>query len=808
MGNVPPQPTHFIGRVGELEVLQTLLEGESVRLLTLTGPPGVGKTRLAIEVAHRMQRTFEHGIHFVNLGPLQDPDLVPLAIVQSLGLQGRRHVRSGLTALASNQLAQYLRNKHTLLILDNFEHIRPAGALISNLLTACPYLKFLVTSREALRIGWEREYLLSAFPIPSIHNNAFDAELQKAEPAIALFVDRARAVLPDYTLTSANVGAVVEICRRLDGLPLAIELAAGRIRTLSPQGLASHLAHRFDVLVSRRLDSQARHRSLYDSIAWSYQLLSQREQSLFRRLAVFRGGFSLEGADTVLRPHTETELINALSSIVEKNLLTATHGKIGKTRYAFLESLREFAAHEMEAAGETNSAEAAHATYFLDLAEEANLACNGPDQAIWLDKIEEELDNFRAALHWNIDHEPAAALRIAIGLQWFWEARGYFIESHRWYETCLGKAEDTPPGLRAQALAADGMILVYLNTEESIRASMHGLELARTAGEHVAEAFCLRNLGLAALDRGDFGRAETCYAERLSLHERYGPPWAIANTLSHMAALARVQGDLDRAAFLAAKNLEISRPLHSKRMIALGLRTLGRVALQRGELRRASELFEESAAIDRELGAVPRVARSLAGLGLVAFRQGDLQRARKLAAESVRMNEGVGHWSGVAETIIDLCVALVAEDDPHRAARWLGFAHAVKEEIGTVAYFPVDKADVDRLTMALRASVGDTAFDELWNGGRHLSTEQVLREVASAFAEPVTPSSEKSAVLLSPRERQVAALVAEGLSNQDIAAQLHIGVRTAETHVQSIMNKLGFHNRTQVAAWVAKQHSP
>lgn len=802
--SLPSQPTPFIGRAAEVESLLGLLKGRDPRLLTVTGPPGVGKTRLAIEIAHRLDGTFEHGIHFVNLGPLKDADLVPLAIVQAVGLQGRR-LKSGSASAAPSQLAQHLRHKHTLLVLDNFEHVRSAGISTSNLLTSCPNLKILVTSREALRISWEREYHLSPFPVPSLQGNSAVEFLEK-EPAIALFIDRARAVSPDFTLTQANVASVVEICRRLDALPLAIELAAGRIRTFSPQDLASHLAHRFEVLISRRVDSHDRHRSLYDSIAWSYQLLGQREQAFFRRLSVFRGGFTVDGASAVIHPVTRAELLDALSSIIEKNLVTAIHGKRGTTRYVFLESIREFAAQELETAGEAENAQSAHAAYFLALADEADLACNGPDQTTWMDRIEDELGNFRAALHWHLEHQPIEALRLAVGLQWFWEERGYFIESHRWYTTCLEKARDAPTGLKARALASQGVSLAYMSMEDSIHASLHGLELARASGDHLAEALCLSNLGLVVLIQGNYVQADQYYRERLSLHERHGPVWGVASALTQMAALARMQGDLARAAELATRNLEISRPLGIKREVALGLGTLGWIALHRGELSRATELFEEGLAINRELGALPRVARNLRGLGVTAFRQGDLSRARRLAVESVRLSEKIGSKADVVETISSLCGLLIAASDSPSAARWLGFTHAARDT-GMLVTFGVDRADVDRLTETVRERLGDTAFDRAWNEGRLLSTEQVIREIESSFAEMAAAASTKEPYPLSPREREVAALIAEGLSNANIAARLHIGVRTAETHVQSIMNKLALHSRAQIATWVSKRLS-
>jgi DNA-binding CsgD family transcriptional regulator len=273
-----------------------------------------------------------------------------------------------------------------------------------------------------------------------------------------------------------------------------------------------------------------------------------------------------------------------------------------------------------------------------------------------------------------------------------------------------------------------------------------------------------------------------------------------------MAALARMQGDLARAAELATRNLEISRPLGIKREVALGLGTLGWIALHRGELSRATELFEEGLAINRELGALPRVARNLRGLGVTAFRQGDLSRARRLAVESVRLSEKIGSKADVVETISSLCGLLIAASDPPSAARWLGFTHAARDT-GMLVTFGVDRADVDRLTETVRERLGDTAFDRAWNEGRLLSTEQVIREIESSFAEMAAAASTKEPYPLSPREREVAALIAEGLSNANIAARLHIGVRTAETHVQSIMNKLALHSRAQIATWVSKRLS-
>jgi predicted ATPase/DNA-binding CsgD family transcriptional regulator len=647
----------------------------------------VGKTRLALAAAVAVEEDFQSGVVFVNLGPIRDPALFEHTLVQTLGLR-RFQARPPL-----ERVSRHLTGRHILLLLDNFEQMIAASSSVAALLEACPRLHVLITSREALRLGAEREFPIHPLALPDPEGVSNPAVLARV-PAVALFVARARSIQPEFALTRDNSRAVTEICRRVDGLPLAIELAAARVKVLPPQAMLTRLSQRLPLLVGDARDLPGRHQALRAAIAWSEDLLEPDERTVFRRLAVFAGGFTLEAAQAVATADLSGDALTVITGLVNKSLLQQEPSKSAEPRFGMLETVREYAWEQLTAAGEADRTRDRHLEYFLGLAERAKGLFNSRQAHEWSAIMEQEYENFRGVLGWASERDYTdPELRMASAICTFWFLRGNVGEGYKWVDAALAKSREASPALRAPLLPVAS---AWTHGDEERAAALveEGLALARSVGDRETMSRCLQNLGVAHL-----------------------------------------QKDPQSAKAFLTEGLAHARDIDDRNRIGLAVQALAMVAQ--------------------------------------------------------------------------------IEGDYARAARLHGSAEAILESFG-LPYSPysiVDQTLLGRSIVAVLRGLGQQAFGSAWAEGRRMPLEVMidyaLGRVAIPVPAPPSPATGKDAGIspLSHRESEVARLVAQGLSNREIAKALVISERTADAHVEHILNKLGFNSRAQIAAWVAVSES-
>lgn len=814
--NLPAQPTRLIGRDREVQVLGEQLLRPDVRLMTLTGPAGTGKTRLAVEAAGDLVTSGAYGALLVNLAPIGDPDLVGSKIAQTLG------VREAGDRPLLESLKEAVRDQRLLLVLDNFEHVVAAAPQVADLLAECPSLKVLATSRAALRLRWEHEMPVTPLAVPDPRRLP-PLEALSQVPAVALFVDRARAVKPDFALTDANARAVAEICARLDGLPLAIELAAARVKVLPLPALLGRLERRLDLLQGGAQDQPDRHRTLRAAIAWSYDLLADDERALFRRLAVFPGGCTLESAEAVCIEDdpaspvgASAAVLDALASLVDKSLVQQeAHGSEGEPRFGLLETVREFALDRLAQAGEQSQAQRRAAEHVLALVRAAEPELAGHRQAATLDRLEQEHDNLRAALRWAIDaRDTGLAVWLGAAVWPFWHLRGYLREGRAWLaETLLLPGAASYPGEYARLLHGAGT-LAFVQGDYAAARSFHqeSLALRQRAGDRRGAALSLGGLGDVAHQQGAYDEAATLHQQALAILRDLDDQPGIAQALDKLGLTVRCQGDYPAAGALYQEALAISRALGNRAWEAQVLNNLGRVAFYEADYPAARSLHEEALAIYRALSHPRGMALSLGDLGDVAQQQHDLEAARRLREEGLGLWQQIEDRWGLAYALEGFAQLAAAVGEPDRVARLIGASTAQREAI----HAPRSPASRDRLQRLLdraRRALGEAAFASAWEAGRRLALDEVVavalatgQAPAAGQAEPTRPPSgprdDEELAQLTPREREVARLVARGCTNKQIAEALVIGDRTADTHVAHILGKLGLTSRTQIATWV------
>jgi predicted ATPase/class 3 adenylate cyclase len=717
--NLPIQLTSFIGREKEIaEIKQSINEH---RLVTLTGAGGSGKTRLSLQVASELLEQFQDGVFFVALAPITNPGLVSSTVAQSLGITEA----AGKSIIEG--LKDFLQSKSLLLVLDNFEQVISAAPLVAELLIAGSQLKVLVTSREGLRVRGEHEYFVPPLEIPNL------AQLPSLETltqytAVALFIQRAQAVKQDFRLTNETAPTVAEICYRLDGLPLAIELAAARIKLLPPKAMLARLERRLEFLTSSARDLPARQRTLRDAIAWSYDLLNEDEQKLFQRVSVFVGGCTFDAIEAVSEDHS-THVLDLLGSLLDKSLLREMEDRIGEPRFIMLELLREFGLEQLLTSREGETIRLRHANFFLGLAEQAEVKLESAEQVEWINRMEEEHDNLRAALEWSKGAEGAGeiCLRLAGTLGLFWEARGYFSEGRERLSAIL--STDIARGKTAARakLLARAAELAYRQSDyaATVEFAEESLAIGREVGDKPGTASVLIKLANAATEAGDYATASGYLEEALTIWQELGDKHGIARALISLGWAALRPGDYQLANARLEQALAISRELEDTRSIAFELSGLGEVALRQGDYARATQLLEESLELRRQLGNKWGVGVSLGTLGWVAIYEGDWKRAIARLGESLDVRQEIGDKGGSAWCLERLAEVAMAQGKPERAVRLLSAASALRISIGSVID-PVDQPEYKNRRSALRAELGEEQFAIVWDEGRAMTLEQAI----------------------------------------------------------------------------------
>ena len=721
--NLPLQATPLIGRQREVEAVCARLRSTETRLMTLVGPGGTGKTRVALQAAAELVEDFEDGVFFVPLAAITDPALVAPTIARVLGLS------EGGAQPPEELLGGYLREKQMLLLLDNLEQVIESASVVDALLSSAAKLKILATSRTPLGLYGEQEFPVGPLTLPDPESLPSVENLPEYE-AIRLFVERARALKPEFSLTDEDAPAVVEICQRLDGLPLAIELAAARIKLLPPRVLLDRLGNRLKILTGGARNLPERQRTLRNAIEWSYELLDEGEKLLFGRLGVFSGGATLEAMEAVCDTGGDlpTDAFDGASSLLDKSLLRQEEGTEGEPRFAMLETIHDYALEKLQESGDAEGIKRAHAEYFRSLAEQAEPRLWGPEDAVWLDRLGQEHDNMRAALSWSLEHgEAELALRLGGALRWFWYMEGYYGEGRTWLEAVLVKDGRASAQARARVLEGIGWLANQQGDVDRAEATAEaGLKLSAEAGLGEVVAANFQNiLGDAARHRGDYERAARMFEESLALHRRAEDRRGVAWSLGSLANVSGDRGNYERAKELYEEGLVLSRELGGARPLGEYLISLGYEYLLEGEHDRATALNEEAAELYQKRGRRGGLHYAFDNLGWAALEQGDYKRAEDLYEQNLVLCRDLGDRLIASESMEGLACVAGATGEGERAAKLFGAAQTQREAVGYV-HAPREHALREPYLAAARSRVDDAAWAGTWEEGQSMTFEDAI----------------------------------------------------------------------------------
>lgn len=814
--NLPLQLTSFIGRERDLAEVKRLVS--TSRLVTLTGAGGCGKTRLAIQSAQMVSHTFADGVWWVDLAPLHEPGLVPQLVAQTLGL------RQPPDQPLLESLLNLVRPKQMLLILDNCEHLLAACAqLAQQMLSQASELRILATSREVLAMAGEMVYPVSGLAWPPFGEETVRDGSSSFDPqedfmpydAVRLFVERAAAISPNFTLTPDNAWAIVEICRRLDGIPLALELASARVNVLTVQQIATRLDDRFVLLISgQRTALVSHHHTLRAAIDWSYALLTAEEQLLFRRLAVFEAGCTLDTAEAVCSGEgiVAGRTLDLLSSLVDKSLVVAETTSRAQARYRFLETIREYALEKLAEASEMAQLRDRHLDLFLARAEEAAPKLNDAYQQLWLNWLEGEHDNLRAALTWALEASRIeAGLRLANALHRFWEIRGYVQEGLTWFERMFVQAgEGISLAVRVNALTLAAFLAHFLsNTASTITYGRKAVALAEAAGEEGQPllAFALGGLASAAEAIGDFQTTFAIHERAIQLTRASSrDPMLLGMALLVQVGTAIELGYYETARTLLDEALTLAREAGDAFRISYAHKWFGDLALCEQNYAEAQTQYEHSVALLRELGVTRDLTSPLQSLGHTCLHLGDVERAYALFSESLAVHQAQQDTLGMAECLIGFAAMAVVRSLSAAGARLLAAADGIGRP-RVKSTWAVMRMEYDYYLGLARARLSEAEFQAEQAAGRVLSLEQALAYAQNLplFSSETAASREKSDGLTG-RERQVAALIGQGKSNGEIAGELVLSKRTVEKHVANILAKLELTSRAQVVRWAIENN--
>jgi predicted ATPase/DNA-binding CsgD family transcriptional regulator len=857
---LPTPLTPLIGRQQEIATVSALLRRAQVRLLALTGPGGIGKTRMAIQIATDLRQDFSAGVCFVPLETLRDPALIAPTIATALGL--RESARESVV----DQLKSSLREQHFLLVLDNFEQVAAAAPLLSELLAACPKLKLLVSSRTRLHIRGEHEYVVPPLALPDPKQLADSGALSQYA-AVALFIQCAWAIQPEFQISSTSTRAIAEICLRLEGVPLAIELAAARIKHLPPQVLLAQLEKRLPLLTSGPQDAPVRQQTLRNTLAWSYSLLDPWEQRHLRHISVFVGGCTLQAAATVCCAPEDgvdtglASVLDGIASLIDKSLLYQTHQEEEEPRYGMLEMTREYGQEMLSLCEETETARQAHARYYLKLSEQAAQASEGPQHSAWLERLERDHDNLRAAMIWSREKGKGQdrlemAYRFGAALRSFWQVRGHFREGRTFLEEVLAQSEWSLPSWRSKALN-DAVLLAVsqANYVWGEALCQENLVRCRELGDEAAVARTLYLLGWLALLKGNLATAHSRLSESLALFRELGDTGGSLVSLFWIGVVVTNQGEYFRAQALFEQTLAMQRELGNKRGIAWSLfhlawvhtlspsdfhpirsllteaealfkeigemwgiaecyQLLGLLALQQGNVVMAHTRLSQSLTLFRELGNRRGIARSLSHLGDIAAVQQNWVKARILYEESLTEAQEASDTVEIASCLERVAGAIAAGEVSLANVLWAaqlwGAAEALRETIGAPIP-PVERATYKERVVAARSSIGKRIFSAYWAQGRTMTPKQALAAQGKAATLSMDAGSLPLGSItanpagLTAREVEVLRWVARGLTDSQVAEQLVISPRTVTSHLSSIYNKLGVTSRA-AATRFAMEH--